>query len=109
MDGKPLYEYARTNTPLPRPIPPRKVTVHALKLLRFVEGEGHDYEYPKEELDETAKKELQRLEKMVKDGATTLPAEEEVAAAAAPVEAPQDVATTSELRIRLKSHRLAAD
>ncbi|TNY18266.1 putative pseudouridylate synthase 4 [Rhodotorula diobovata] len=81
MDGKPLYEYARTNTPLPRPIPPRKVTVHSLELLRFVEGSDHDYEWPKEELDDAAKKELERLEKMVKEGRTEVPSEEEVASA----------------------------
>ncbi|BGP37495.1 pseudouridine synthase pus4 [Rhodotorula kratochvilovae] len=82
MDGKPLYEYARSNTPLPRPIPPRKVTVHALELVRFVDGAEHTYEWPKEELDDKAKSELERLEKMVKAGAVEVPAEEEVAPAA---------------------------
>ncbi|BGO89096.1 hypothetical protein NBRC10512_003841 [Rhodotorula toruloides] len=79
MDGKPLYEYARSNTPLPRPIPPRKVTVHSLELLRFANGDEHTYEYPKEELEEDKKKELERLEKMVKEGRTTVPSEEDVA------------------------------
>ncbi|BGP22369.1 pseudouridylate synthase 4 [Rhodotorula toruloides] len=79
MDGKPLYEYARTNTPLPRPIPPRKVTVHSLELLRFASGDEHAYEYPKEELEEDKKQELERLEKMVKEGRTTVPSQEEVA------------------------------
>ncbi|BGP29575.1 pseudouridine synthase pus4 [Rhodotorula toruloides] len=77
MDGKPLYEYARSNTPLPRPIPPRKVTVHSLELLRFANGDEHTYEYPKEELEEAKKKELERLERMVKEGRTTVPSEEE--------------------------------
>lgn len=79
MDGKPLYEYARSNTPLPRPIPPRKVTVHSLELLRFVNGNEHAYEFPTEELEEDIKKELERLEKMVKEGRTTVPSEDEVA------------------------------
>ncbi|BGO97280.1 putative Pseudouridylate synthase 4 [Rhodotorula toruloides ATCC 204091] len=79
MDGKPLYEYARSNTPLPRPIPPRKVTVHSLELLRFANGDEHTYEYPKEELEEDKKVELERLEKMVKEGRTAMPSEEEVA------------------------------
>ncbi|GAA5864773.1 hypothetical protein JCM3774_006070, partial [Rhodotorula dairenensis] len=83
MDGKPLYEYARSGTPLPRPIPTRKVTVHSLKLLRFETGDHHAYEMPTEELEEDKRKELERLEKMVKEGGTTVPTEEEVAAAAA--------------------------
>ncbi|GAA5928984.1 hypothetical protein JCM3775_006702 [Rhodotorula graminis] len=84
MDGKPLYEYARTNTPLPRPIPPRKVTVFSLELVRFVDGAEHEYAYPEDELDEPARKELERLEKMVKEGRTEVPAEDEVAAASEP-------------------------
>jgi tRNA pseudouridine55 synthase len=94
MDGKPLYEYARSNTPLPRPIPSRKVTVFSLELLRFVEGDGHAYEYPKEELDDAAKKELERLERMVKEGGTTLPAVEEVAESAVEV-APETMTSSS--------------
>ncbi|TKA57072.1 hypothetical protein B0A53_01028 [Rhodotorula sp. CCFEE 5036] len=109
MDGKPLYEYARSGTPLPRPIPTRKVTVHALKLLRFETGDRHEYELPREELEEDKRKELERLEKMVREGRTTVPTEEEVAAAppaAAPpapaegsadpeADAPTETATTS--------------
>ena len=84
MDGKPLYEYARTNAPLPRPIPPRKVTVFSLELVSFTDGAEHAYEYPADELDEAARTELERLEKMVKEGRTEVPAEDEVAAAPAP-------------------------
>lgn len=84
MDGKPLYEYARSGTPLPRPIPSRKVTVHSLELLSFKTGAEHEYEWPKESLDETARKELEKLEKMVKDGATVLPKDEELEAGAEP-------------------------
>ncbi|GAA5989775.1 hypothetical protein JCM11641_006029 [Rhodosporidiobolus odoratus] len=78
MDGKPLYDYARSGTPLPRPIPPRKVTVHSLELLRVEEGDKHEYDAPAEELDEKAKNELERIEKMVKEGGTVVPSEEEV-------------------------------
>jgi tRNA pseudouridine55 synthase len=47
MDGKPLYEYARTNTPLPRPIEPRKCTVSALALVDWQDQPGaHPYAYP---------------------------------------------------------------
>lgn len=90
MDGKPLYEYARTNTPLPRPIPPRKVTVFSLELVRFVDGAEHEYAWPEEELDKAARKELERLEKMVKEGRTEVPKEDEVAAASEPAPTPTE-------------------
>lgn len=80
MDGKPLYEYARSNLPLPRPIPSRKVTISQIDLLSFTPGEARTdgYEYPKEHLDEKARLEIERLEKMVKEGGTVIPSEEEV-------------------------------
>ncbi|GAA5898809.1 hypothetical protein JCM6882_004004 [Rhodosporidiobolus microsporus] len=93
MDGKPLYEYARTNTPLPRPIPSRKVTVSSLRLLRFSPGTEHEYDPPSEVLGEKERLEVERLEKMVREGGTVVPSEEEVQkldgekAETAPVEA----------------------
>lgn len=81
MDGKPLYEYARSGTPLPRPIAARKVTVHELSLLRFTPGEGHTYEYPKEVLQGKEKEELERLARMVKEGGTVVPEVETLAEA----------------------------
>lgn len=80
MDGKPLYEYARKGIPLPRPIAARKVTVSALSLLQFVEGSEHTYEFPKESLDDAAKAELARIEKMVKEGGTVIPSDAEAEA-----------------------------
>lgn len=44
MDGKPLYEYARENKPLPRPIEGRNITIHKLELETF-ETE-HDFRWP---------------------------------------------------------------
>lgn len=75
MDGKPLHEYARSGTPLPRPIPSRKVTVSSLILSSFTEGTGHTYEYPKESLGLKERLELERLMKMVQEGSTVLPEE----------------------------------
>lgn len=37
MEGKPLYEYARSGTPLPKPIEKRSVTIHSLSLLSFTD------------------------------------------------------------------------
>lgn len=48
MDGKPLYEYARTGKDLPRAIERRKVEVLELELLEFMEGGTHDHKPPEE-------------------------------------------------------------
>lgn len=64
MDGKALYEYARTNTPLPRPIEARKVTVHELELVNFIPATEHAYEPPKEAMDW---KYVQKLERLVEE------------------------------------------
>ncbi|KAM0787973.1 hypothetical protein ACM66B_006175 [Microbotryomycetes sp. NB124-2] len=80
MDGKKLCDYAREGVPLPRPIAARKQTVHSIELLSFKTGQEHDYEWPAESLDDSARLELERLEKMVKDGKTVVPSEEEVKA-----------------------------
>lgn len=80
MDGKPLYEYARSNTPLPRPIPARKVTISDISLLSFTSGSERSdtYEFPKERLGDDERLEIERLEKMVKEGKTVVPSTEEV-------------------------------
>jgi tRNA pseudouridine55 synthase len=67
MDGRPLYEYARTNTPLPRPIEPRKCIISKLILEDWVEGGKHGYTYPEQELGEDEKASADRLESMVKE------------------------------------------
>lgn len=74
MDGKPLYEYARSGTPLPRPIAPRKVTVSSLELINFTPGEGHEYTYPKATLGDAEKSALESLQKMIDEGGTNVPA-----------------------------------
>lgn len=66
MDGKPLYEYARSGQPLPRPIQARKVTIHSLELVDWQEAallstassesegpsiSGHRYTWPDKTLD----------------------------------------------------------
>lgn len=47
MDGKPLYEYARQNLPLPRPIEPREVQIYDLKILDDSLTKDHSYEFIK--------------------------------------------------------------
>ncbi|KAG6810192.1 hypothetical protein H0H92_012956 [Tricholoma furcatifolium] len=54
MDGRPLYEYARKGIPLPRPIEPRKVTVHSLELVEWL-GTNHTYRWPEKTFSEAEK------------------------------------------------------
>lgn len=59
MDGKPLYEYARNGIPLPRPIEPREVTVHTLRLDRWFTGTEHSFSWPQKEFSIDNKKALE--------------------------------------------------
>ena len=58
MDGRPLYEYARKGLPLPRPIEPRKVTVHSLELVEW-KGQDHTFRWPEKSFSEAEKKAMQ--------------------------------------------------
>ncbi|KAG6816450.1 hypothetical protein H0H87_006005 [Tephrocybe sp. NHM501043] len=58
MDGMPLYEYARKGIPLPRPIEPRKVTVHSLELVDW-KGADHAYRWPEKAFSEEEKKAME--------------------------------------------------
>ena len=58
MDGKPLYDYARSNTPLPRPIEARDVTIYDLQLLKWQEATEHSWSPPAAELSEEEKSNL---------------------------------------------------
>ncbi|EIW66605.1 hypothetical protein TREMEDRAFT_35014 [Tremella mesenterica DSM 1558] len=70
MDGKPLYEYARSSLPLPRAIPTRKCTVH-VELLSFTPSSvtpndgGHNYRWPTTRLSSEQKTIFQRLTTLV--------------------------------------------
>lgn len=50
IDGKRLFEYARGNLPLPRPIEPRKVTIHELRLVGWLEAGKHAFKEPDREV-----------------------------------------------------------
>lgn len=73
MDGKPLYDYARSNTPLPRPIPARAVTISHLSLINFTPAQvvpgdgGHTYEMPAKQLNDEEKEVFERLTRMSKE------------------------------------------
>ncbi|SPC65879.1 related to tRNA pseudouridine synthase B [Ustilago sp. UG-2017b] len=55
IDGKRLFEYARENLPLPRPIEPRKVTIHELRLADWLEPGKHPFKEPEREVPEEHK------------------------------------------------------
>lgn len=60
MDGKPLYEYARENKPLPRPIERRQVEVSELELLEWMEPGTHEHKAPEVVADDIDMKFLQQ-------------------------------------------------
>jgi len=68
MDGKPLYEYARSGTPLPRKIEKRPVTVHSLEIEEWL-GNDHDFRYPEQVLSEEQKQALEKTLKSVQEDA----------------------------------------
>lgn len=76
MDGKPLYEYARENKPLPRAIDPRAVTVSELVLEEFTpaqvtEGDGgHTYTPPVKHLSEEEVATYRKLTELTKTAAS---------------------------------------
>ena len=73
MDGKPLYEYARTNTPLPRPIDARRANISLLQLESFtpatiVPGDGgHTYVPPKEQLSAEEREVYFRMSRLTRE------------------------------------------
>jgi tRNA pseudouridine55 synthase len=60
MNGIPLYEYARSGTPLPRPIEQREVTVHSLELTHWIPGSEHSYGFPEKKFTEEERRKLER-------------------------------------------------
>ena len=65
MNGKRLYEYARSGEELPKEIEARKMNVDSLELLSF-ETE-HDWELPGEEADENFKSFAEKFDKKVEE------------------------------------------
>ncbi|KAF8758400.1 hypothetical protein RHS01_02385 [Rhizoctonia solani] len=87
MDGKPLYEYARENKPLPRPIEARSCTVYELVLERWIpaaqssdDTEGHHYKFPEKEITEEQRNSMNQVKELVlKAEADAHPSEEQSA------------------------------
>ena len=69
MDGKPLYEYAREGIPLPRPIKPREVTIHALALTKWLGGE-HPFSWPEKTFSSEQKEALETVLKSIDEDAS---------------------------------------
>ncbi|KAJ9127713.1 hypothetical protein QFC24_001123 [Naganishia onofrii] len=73
MDGKPLYEYARSNTPLPRPISARRANISLLQLESFtpasiVPGDGgHTFRPPSEQLSEEERQVYFRMSRLTRE------------------------------------------
>jgi len=99
MDGKRLFEYAREGLPLPRPIEPRDVTVHELRLVAWHAPDAHTYEPPAAQVspeDQALLGQVRRLAGSDAGGTDTFkegeaPKPEPAAATDAPTEAPERV------------------
>lgn len=76
MDGKPLYEYARSGTPLPRKIEKRPVTIHSLEIEEWL-GSDHNFRYPEQALSDEQKQALEKTLKSVQDDARVVDEPEE--------------------------------
>ncbi len=61
-----MYEYARKGLPLPRPIEPRKVTVHSLEVVEW-RGTDHTFKWPEESLTADEKKAMEAALKSVNE------------------------------------------
>lgn len=60
VDGKKMYEYARAGGDIPE-VPARPVEVEKLELVEWLEPGSHEFTWPKEEIDGTAKVGAERL------------------------------------------------
>lgn len=80
IDGKRLFEYARENLPLPRPIEPRKVTIHELRLVDWLEPGKHSFKEPERQVPEEDKALVGRVLDMAgrKEGQTDTVKEDDV-------------------------------
>ncbi|ORY27446.1 pseudouridine synthase [Naematelia encephala] len=103
MEGKQLYEYARENKPLPRPIPVRDCTV-SIDLIDFqpaskpdIPNSGHEYRWPSTRLSPEEKQVFTSLTQIVKDAKTEDPT---VQVAAMPDVAAEDVPEVSSTGLR---------
>ena len=78
MDGKPLYEYARSGTPLPRKIEKRPVTIHCLEVEEWL-GSDHTFTYPEQVLSEEQKQALEKTLRSVQEDVRVVDEPEESA------------------------------
>ncbi|PWN48008.1 pseudouridine synthase [Violaceomyces palustris] len=65
IDGKRLFEYARQGLELPRPIESRKVSVHEIRLVRFLPAGQHPFQHPDSELEEEEVRLVGRVKQLV--------------------------------------------
>ena len=71
MDGKPLYDYARQNLPLPRAIEKRDCTIYNLELINFKQGHDHSWKGSEREVTDAERETMERLERLVAENATS--------------------------------------
>ncbi|KAG0142795.1 hypothetical protein CROQUDRAFT_66808 [Cronartium quercuum f. sp. fusiforme G11] len=65
MDGKPLYEYARNNIPLPRPIEARPCDIPEVELVNWQDGGKHTYKWPTQFITPEDQEMFDKLQAMI--------------------------------------------
>ncbi|KAI5461283.1 trub family pseudouridylate synthase-containing protein [Mariannaea sp. PMI_226] len=79
MDGKPLYEYARSGKPIPREIEGRNVEITEIEMLEWYEPGKHDFRWPTEEAEAAERnlaEQVWRIKKQQENNAKKLSPEE---------------------------------
>lgn len=96
MDGKRLFEYARENLPLPRPIEARRVTIHELRLVDWLEPGKHAFKEPQREVPPEDKALVGRVLHMAgrKEGQTDTVKEVDATAPQEPEESASTITTS---------------
>ncbi|KAH9811579.1 pseudouridine synthase [Melampsora americana] len=73
MDGKPLYEYARKNIPLPRPIEARRCEIPEIKMVKWQVGGSHAYKWPIEFITSEDQEMFDKLRAMIAEKGVAKP------------------------------------
>lgn len=73
MDGKPLYEYARNNIPLPRPIEARRCEIPEIRMVKWEDGGSHPYRWPTSYITSEDRVMFDKLHAMVNEKGITKP------------------------------------
>ncbi|MBW0504430.1 hypothetical protein O181_044145 [Austropuccinia psidii MF-1] len=113
MDGKPLYEYARENIPLPRPIEARDCEILDIKMTDWQEGgtqpQAHSYKWPSEMCTDQEIEILEKTSKLINSNKAPIsPATDTTSATKRPAEDSEEEVNSKKIKITPTDHNLEA-